>query len=115
MRPQVTWAANRLPRTKIHSEFQIPHPALNGWAWIMTCPLGIITGSSSVPDRFMAEMFPKEDLIATMRCQQGALLPCKLDWPIHHICYWGGQPTDSRPAASPLWHDLWHVGWQKES
>jgi uroporphyrinogen decarboxylase len=63
----------------------------------------------------MAEMFPKEDLIATMRCQQGALLPCKLDWPIHKICYWGGDPSDLRPPTAPLWHDFWNVGWQKES
>src|SRR4029078_12554859 len=57
----------------------------------------------------------KEDLIATMRCQQGALLPCKLDWPMHKICYWGGQPNDTRPPTAPLWHDPWRVGWQKES
>ncbi len=63
----------------------------------------------------MAEMFPKEDLIATMRCQQGVLLPCKLDWPVHRICYWGGRPTDTRPPTAPLWRDLWQVGWQKES
>lgn len=63
----------------------------------------------------MADMFPKEDLIATMRCQQGALLPSKLDWPIHRISYWGARPGDTRPPSSPLWHDLWQVGWQKES
>src|ERR1051325_11726288 len=63
----------------------------------------------------MTDLFPKEELIATMRCRAGALLPCKLDWPIERICYWGGQPADTRPAAAPLWHDLWGVGWQKES
>lgn len=64
---------------------------------------------------FMAEMFPKSDLIATMRCQPGALLPCKLDWPIHRICYWGGRPTDTRRPSAPIWRDLWGVGWQKQS
>lgn len=63
----------------------------------------------------MAEMFPKDELIATMRCQPGALLPCKLDWPIRKICYWGGRPTDMRPPAAPIWRDLWGVGWQKHS
>ncbi len=64
---------------------------------------------------FMTEKFPKEELIATMHCQEGALLPCKLDWPVQRICYWGGDPLDSRPPAAPIWRDLWGVGWQKES
>lgn len=63
----------------------------------------------------MTDLFPKQELIATMRCQPGALLPCKLDWPIEKICYWSGRPSDLRPAAAPLWHDGWGVGWQKES
>jgi uroporphyrinogen decarboxylase len=65
--------------------------------------------------RLMAEIFPKEELIATMRCQKGALLPCKLDWPIQKLCYWGGRPADTRPPGAPIWRDLWGVGWQKES
>jgi uroporphyrinogen decarboxylase len=63
----------------------------------------------------MTALFPKSDLVATMRCRKGALLPCKLDWPIQKICYWGGHPTDNRPAGAPLWRDTWGVGWQKES
>lgn len=63
----------------------------------------------------MTEAFPKQDLIATMRCEGGALLPCKLDWPIRTICYWGGHPGDSRPPDMPIWRDAWGVGWQKES
>ena len=63
----------------------------------------------------MAEIFPKEELVATMRCRKGALLPCKLDWPIQKFCYWGGRPVDTRPPGAPIWRDLWGVGWQKES
>ncbi|GMU20898.1 MAG: hypothetical protein AMXMBFR13_09940 [Phycisphaerae bacterium] len=63
----------------------------------------------------MAGMFPKDELIATMRCQDGALLPCKLDWPIQKICYWSGQPTDTRPAGATSWEDSWGIGWRKES
>jgi uroporphyrinogen decarboxylase len=60
-------------------------------------------------------MFAKDDLIATMRCEPGALLPCKLDWPLRKICYWGGQPADSRPANGETWSDEWGVTWRKES
>lgn len=60
-------------------------------------------------------MFAKDDLIATMRCEPGALLPCKLDWPLRRICYWGGQPVDSRPAGSVTWADEWGVTWRKEA
>lgn len=63
----------------------------------------------------MSSMFPKDDLIATMRCEPGALLPCKLDWPIQRLCYWSGQPLDSRPPGASQWNDTWGVGWQKES
>jgi uroporphyrinogen decarboxylase len=63
----------------------------------------------------MGNMFPKEELVATMRCQQGALLPCKIDWPVERICYFGGHPGDSRRPSAPIWRDLWGVGWQKES
>ena len=63
----------------------------------------------------MAVRFPKDELIATMRCQSGALLPCKIDWPIQKVCYFGGHPGDSRRPSAPQWRDLWGVGWQKES
>jgi uroporphyrinogen decarboxylase len=63
----------------------------------------------------MSIMFPKEELIATMKCEADALLPCKLDWPVQRLCYWGGQPGDSRPAGQTAWCDTWGVGWRKES
>ncbi len=63
----------------------------------------------------MSYVFPKEELIATMQCRKGALLPCKLDWPVQKICYWGGDPRDSRPVNAERWKDPWGVTWQKES
>ena len=63
----------------------------------------------------MTTIFAKHDLIATMRCRPGALLPCKLDWPIRKVCYWGGQPADARPAGLATWADEWGVTWRKES
>lgn len=63
----------------------------------------------------MSTKFPKEELVATMRCRPGALLPCKLDWPVKRLCYWGGRPTDTRPPGETLWKDIWGIGWQKES
>lgn len=71
--------------------------------------------STQTPGLFMSFMFPKEELIATMRCEPGALLPCKLDWPIQRLCYWSGQPADTRPAGETTWTDTWGVGWRKES
>ncbi|MEP0842525.1 MAG: hypothetical protein HRF43_07415 [Phycisphaerae bacterium] len=50
-----------------------------------------------------------------MRCEPGALLPCKLDWPIQRLCYWSGRPTDTRPPGEITWSDTWGVGWRKES
>ncbi|NLX15170.1 MAG: hypothetical protein GXY44_16190 [Phycisphaerales bacterium] len=63
----------------------------------------------------MSYLFPKEELIATLRCRQGALLPCKLDWPVCKICYWSGDPGDARPAGAHEWKDTWGVTWRKES
>ncbi|HOB76338.1 MAG TPA: uroporphyrinogen decarboxylase family protein [Phycisphaerae bacterium] len=60
-------------------------------------------------------MFPKEELVATMRCRPGALLPCKLDWPLQRVCYWSGQAVDTRPPGRTRWKDIWGIGWQKES
>ncbi len=60
-------------------------------------------------------MFAKDDLISTMRCERDAMLPCKLDWPMRKICYWGGQPTDVRPAGANIWTDHWGITWRKES
>jgi uroporphyrinogen decarboxylase len=63
----------------------------------------------------MSYVFPKAELIATMQCREGALLPCKLDWPIQKVCYWGGDPRDCRPVNAERWEDLWGVDWRKES
>lgn len=63
----------------------------------------------------MGQLFPKSDLIAAMRCRPGALLPCKLDWPVHKLCYWGGDPCDFRHNDATRWTDNWGVTWRKES
>jgi uroporphyrinogen decarboxylase len=63
----------------------------------------------------MGHHFPKNELIATMRCRRGALLPCKLDWPVHKICYWGGDPCDFRHGDHTRWTDNWGITWRKES
>ena len=63
----------------------------------------------------MACTFAKEDLVATMRCQPGAAIPCKLDWPIERIKYFGADPADTRRRGEPIWTDQWGVTWQKES
>jgi uroporphyrinogen decarboxylase len=60
-------------------------------------------------------LFSKDDLVATMRCDPRAPLACKLDWPMKKICYWGGDPCDSRPPAADEWADPWGVFWRKES
>lgn len=57
--------------------------------------------------------FPKDDLIATMRCRPGALLPCKLDWPLRRVRYWGGRPADARRGDEAQWVDAWGVAWVK--
>lgn len=59
--------------------------------------------------------FPKSELIAAMRCQTGALLPCKLDWPVRKVCYWGGDPCDFRHGDQNHWTDNWGITWRKES
>lgn len=63
----------------------------------------------------MTATFPKDALIATMRCRPDAPLPCKLDWPISRVCYWGAQPGDVRPHGESTWQDPWGVTWRKES
>ncbi len=63
----------------------------------------------------MSYLFPKEELVATLRCRHGALLPCKLDWPVYKICYWSGDPSDARPPGANEWKDTWGVTWRKES
>jgi len=63
----------------------------------------------------MAQGFPKQELLATLRCSPDALLPCKLDWPIRRLRYWGGDPRDNRPAGQTVWKDIWGVTWRKES
>jgi uroporphyrinogen decarboxylase len=60
-------------------------------------------------------LFPKSELIAAMHCQPGALLPCKLDWPMQRVCYWGGEPCDFRGSSEARWADKWGVTWRKES
>lgn len=74
-----------------------------------------VTDAGGVPAARQENMFAKDDLIATMRCEPGAMLPCKLDWPLRKVCYWGGQPVDSRPAGRDTWTDEWGVTWRKES
>ncbi|MHC4440999.1 MAG: uroporphyrinogen decarboxylase family protein [Planctomycetota bacterium] len=63
----------------------------------------------------MADNFLKGDLISTMRCRDGTLLPCKLDWPIQKIGYWHSKPIDSRPPGALTWQDNWGITWRKES
>lgn len=63
----------------------------------------------------MGHYFPKSELIAAMRSQPGALLPCKLDWPVQRICYWGGDPCDFRSPELARWTDNWGITWRKES
>jgi uroporphyrinogen decarboxylase len=63
----------------------------------------------------MGHPFPKSELIAAMRCRRGAMLPCKLDWPIHRIRYWSGDPCDTRRGDEVRWIDQWGVTWRKES
>jgi uroporphyrinogen decarboxylase len=59
--------------------------------------------------------FPKSELLATFRCEPQAQLPCKLDWPIRRVRYWGCDPCDLRPIDETNWADIWGVRWQKES
>lgn len=63
----------------------------------------------------MSSVFPKDELLATMRCRPTALLPCKLDWPVRKIRYWGGHPRDCRPIGQTTWQDAWGITWRKES
>ncbi len=59
--------------------------------------------------------FAKSDLVATLRCEPGAVIPCKLDWPMQKIAYWTSHPCDTRPAGQTEWCDPWGVRWRKES
>lgn len=59
--------------------------------------------------------FPKAELLSAMRCEPGATLPCKLDWPLKRIRYWGGDPCDFRRNDETCWKDNWGVTWRKES
>ena len=77
----------------------------------------------------MNHPFPKAELIAAMRCEPTAMLPCKLDWPMRRIRYWGADPNDSRASSdgsqlssdnsqsglAAQWSDLWGITWRKES
>ncbi|MBI4578326.1 MAG: hypothetical protein HY718_01395 [Planctomycetes bacterium] len=63
----------------------------------------------------MAHVFPKDELIAAMRCRRGAMLPCKLDWPIQRVRYWGGDPCDFRRGDEVHWMDNRGTAWRKES
>lgn len=63
----------------------------------------------------MANGFSKSDLVAAMKCRPGTPLPCKLDWPIQRVCYWGGDPCDYRPSDASRWTDNWNITWRKES
>lgn len=63
----------------------------------------------------MTDPFAKDELVATMRCRPDTLLPCKLDWPVERIRYFGADPVDSRPLSASTWSDGWGVTWRKES